>query len=256
MRIEINGLTARYAASKQPLYGKLDAWFPDRRITGLFGPNAVGKSTLVRLLGHLEEGIISNSAEAIVQSPDNAYIAYVPQRYAQSLLPWMSIDDNISLPLTVLSDRGTAEIASHCLVLKEAFNIRHTTRYTSGLSGGQQQIVVLLRAIIRHPDLLLLDEPFSALDIYSGSQFRDAYFRYLNDNGITTIFVTHDLHECIRFSDRIMFLQKATDGSAFIQAVEDFPENHKVFVRNDGYLSAMAERLGTFPACVDKTHAC
>ena len=248
MHIAVNGLNARYRRPKRALYQNLTVDFPDGKVTGLFGPNGVGKSTLLRLLAHLEDGIISNALVAAKWATPNAYVAYVPQGYTASLMPWFPVDENISLPLIATPASSRVQAAAECAALKDHFKISYPPELTSALSGGQQQTIVLLRALIRKPELLLLDEPFSALDVYTGALFRENYFRYLRDHDITTIFVTHDLRECIRFSDRILFLkrdkaqQKDDPGLASAELVE-FPSDHRQSVASQVYLDGLEESL-------------
>ena len=242
MRITVAALNARYQSSRKPLYSGFSADFPDGKITGLFGPNGVGKSSLLRLLAHLTDGMVSNADRSVTWDVTDGYISYVPQGYSACMMPWLSVDENVYLPLYPLPNINHQEITDRCAALKEVFDIAYDSKYPTGLSGGQQQIIVLLRALIRRPDFLILDEPFSSLDIYSGAQFRERYMGYLKDHRITTVFVTHDLHECARFSDRIMFLDSDESGLTSLKGTDESPIANDVSIQPNSYLSSMSIR--------------
>jgi ABC-type nitrate/sulfonate/bicarbonate transport system ATPase subunit len=92
------------------------------------------------------------------------------------------------------------------------------------LSGGQRQILTVIRAILTSPDVLIMDEPFSAIDIYKGAKFREKVFSFIRANNITTFFIGHTLDELVLFSDRIIFCDHDSKGK-IIQGIEDIPES-------------------------------
>ncbi len=207
MQVTIQDLTVRRANSRKVLYSGLSLNIPSEAITGVFGANGLGKSTLLRLLAGVTSGFASNAATAITRSQEDAYTAYVPQNYAASLMPWMSVSENVAIPLRAQKLHFEAAIRKASNALLSQFGVDFCDVPTFRLSGGQQQKVVLLRSISRKPDLLLLDEPFSAIDMYGGAAFRDAFFRHVRKEQITTLFVTHDTTELTRYSDRVILLK-------------------------------------------------
>lgn len=243
MQISIASLNAKYLTSKTPLYAGLSVVFPDEKITAIFGPNGVGKSTLLRVIARLEDSLVSNGKLATQWADPGGFLSYVPQGYAASLMPWMTIEDNLTLPVSVCGNLGQEELANRGNSLKSRFGISYTAKYPTNLSGGQQQTVVLLRALVRKPDFLLLDEPFSALDVYSGLHFRETYIQYLQEHSIAAAFVTHDLRECVRFSDRIVFLGKEQSGATAVKMVKEFSDTHRHDVKSPIYLDPLVSSL-------------
>ena len=180
-------------------------------LTALLGPSGSGKSTLLRIIAGLEVPdageIVISGEDATALSPQKRNVGFVFQHYAA--FKHMTVRDNIAFGLTVRK-RPRAEIRERVdellkLVQLEAFG----HRYPSQLSGGQRQRMALARALAPKPQVLLLDEPFGALDARVRAELRD-WLRSLHEEvHVTTIFVTHDQAEAMEVSSQIAVLNRA-----------------------------------------------
>ena len=172
----------------------------------IVGPSGCGKSTLLNVLSGIikdyEGEIMMGSKE--LRSAGMTY-GYVPQSFG--LLAWKKVKDNIMLPATINKnikiDEDEVNDVLTKLELKDLLN-----RYPSQLSGGQRQRVALARVFISHPDILLLDEPFSALDTLTADISRDLFLDLWRKYRPTTIFTTHNLSEAVKLGEHILLLNK------------------------------------------------
>jgi NitT/TauT family transport system ATP-binding protein len=203
--ITVRGLAKSFGG--QVLYSDFDLDLPRGKLTTIFGPNGCGKSTLINMLS----GLVPFEAGAVkIGGRDfrSARIGYVFQNYRDSLFPWMRALENIEYPLKV---RAVPRAAQRERVegLLAAFEITlDLRRRTYELSGGQQQLVAILRALVAEPDVLFLDEPFSALDYEMTLYIRDKLQTVFLETGLTTVLVSHDLEEAVYLADRILLLGK------------------------------------------------
>ena len=174
-------------------------------LTALLGPSGSGKSTLLRIIAGLETAdsgeILLAGKDATALSPQKRNVGFVFQHYAT--FKHMTVRDNIAFGLKVRK-RPKAEIeqrVDELLHLVQLQNFGH--RYPAQLSGGQRQRMGLARALAPEPEVLLLDEPFGALDARVRSELRE-WLRQLHDVvHVTTVFVTHDQDEAMEISDQI-----------------------------------------------------
>ncbi|HEU5490404.1 MAG TPA: sulfate ABC transporter ATP-binding protein [Gaiellaceae bacterium] len=174
-------------------------------LTALLGPSGSGKSTLLRIIAGLETAdqgeILLGGKDATALAPQKRNVGFVFQHYAA--FKHMTVRDNIAFGLKVRK-RPKAEIAERVdelLNLVQLQNFGH--RYPAQLSGGQRQRMGLARALAPEPQVLLLDEPFGALDARVRSELRE-WLRQLHDVvHVTTVFVTHDQDEAMEISDQI-----------------------------------------------------
>lgn len=176
----------------------------------LLGPSGCGKSTLLRCIAGLNEidsGAIFVSGKDISKdSPKDRGIGMVFQNYA--LFPNMNVYDNIAFGLSI-KKVSKAEIDERVREMLELVQLEGKEKYfPSELSGGQKQRVAIARSIIMKPEILLLDEPLSALDAKVRKTLREEIRRIQRMLGITTIFVTHDQEEALTVSDRIFIMNK------------------------------------------------
>ncbi len=199
------------------IFDQLSLQFSDRQITALLGCNGCGKSTLINLLSGLEacdQGQISLAGKPIKQ----ARIGYVFQNYAASLFPWLTAADNLRYPLRLQKlppDEQRDRLGQLITTYDVKFNL---DRYPHQLSGGQQQLLAILRAVIARPDVLFLDEPFSALDFATRWAMREQLQRICGDLAVPTVIISHDLDEAIYLADRIVIL-----GQYPTQVIADMP---------------------------------
>jgi sulfate transport system ATP-binding protein len=183
-------------------------------LVALLGPSGSGKTTLLRILGGLDfptEGrVLFGDEDALVLSVQQRNVGFVFQSYA--LFRHMTVFDNVAFGLTV---RGGSrrppkeEIARRVRELLQLVQLGELEkRYPAQLSGGQRQRVALARALAIEPRILLLDEPFGALDAKVRKELR-RWLRDIHDQtGHTTVFVTHDQEEALELADRVVVLNK------------------------------------------------
>jgi NitT/TauT family transport system ATP-binding protein len=203
--IKIEGLCKSFAG--QTLYDNFNLDLPKGEFISIFGPNGCGKSTLINLMSGLipmDYGRIMIGGKPLGQ----ARIGYVFQNYRDSLFPWQSALDNISYPLKV---KGVAkgECAARVERLIKAFDIKlDLNRYPYTFSGGQQQLVSILRSLVADPEVLFLDEPFSALDFETTLYVREKLQQIFVESALTMVMVVHNLEEAVYLADRILLLSK------------------------------------------------
>ena len=183
----------------------IDLGVPDGEIVTILGPSGSGKTTLLKIVAGFElpdRGRVELAGDDITYvTPASRGIGMVFQNYA--LFPHMRVAENIAFPLEMrrLARAETQERVSRALALVGLAG--YEARYPRQLSGGQQQRVALARAIVFEPRLLLLDEPFGALDRKLREQMQLEVKRLQRQLGITALFVTHDQEEALVLSDRI-----------------------------------------------------
>lgn len=179
-------------------------------LIALFGPSGVGKTTLLRCLAGLdqpEQGSLTvngeiwlNSAARINLPPQQRRVGYVFQDYA--LFPNMTVRGNLEFALRQDSAKQRVD---ELLALMDIGELQH--RKPDTLSGGQKQRVALARALAAAPRLLLLDEPFSALDAEMRSRLQDEVLKLQRHFGITTIIVSHDVGEVYKLASRVLLME-------------------------------------------------
>lgn len=180
--------------------------------TVIVGPSGSGKTTLLRMIAGFEfpdSGSLSLNGQVLVDSTREVpahqrLIGYVPQDGA--LFPHMSVADNIGFGLATKGHARQERIAE--LMDSVALQANMATRWPHELSGGQQQRVALARALAQQPRLMLLDEPFSALDTGLRAAMRKMVTRLLSDAGVTAILVTHDQGEALSFADQLAVMRQ------------------------------------------------
>ena len=204
MTIEARHITKRFGG-----YTALDdvsVVVPDGSLTALLGPSGSGKSTLLRVIAGLEvpdAGHVLIEDEDVTRRPARTReVGFVFQHYAA--FKHMTVADNVAFGPTVRK-RPKAEVEARVAELLELVGLAQLgTRYPSQLSGGQRQRMALARALAVEPRVLLLDEPFGALDARVREELR-AWLRRLHDEvHVTTIFVTHDQEEAMEIADQIV----------------------------------------------------
>jgi len=182
----------------------------DGSLTALLGPSGSGKSTLLRIIAGLEipdSGSVVIDEREVTSIPARSRgVGFVFQHYAP--FKHMTVHDNVAFGLTVRK-RPKAEIAPRVEELLELVRLDGLAeRYPSQLSGGQQQRMALARALAVQPKVLLLDEPFGALDAQVRGELREWLRRLHEEIHVTTIFVTHDQEEAMEVAEQIVVMNK------------------------------------------------
>ena len=209
----------------------------------LLGPSGCGKTTLLRVIAGFEPptmGVLSLNGRDISQLPPNKRpVNTVFQNYA--LFPHMSVANNIAFGLEMLG-KSKSEIKDTVTEMLKLVQMEHLrSRRTSELSGGQQQRVALARALAPKPEVLLLDEPLSALDLKLRKEMQIELKRLQHETGITFIFVTHDQEEALTMSDRIAvmsagkILQVGSPREIYAKPAERFVAN---FIGESNFMNA------------------
>jgi sulfate transport system ATP-binding protein len=181
---------------------------PEGSLTALLGPSGSGKSTLLRTIAGLEQpdsgAVVIDGRDVTRLSPQDRGIGFVFQHYAA--FKHMTVRDNVAFGLTVRK-RPKKEIDARVDELLEIVGLAgYQTRYPSQLSGGQRQRMALARALAPSPGVLLLDEPFGALDAKVREDLR-TWLRHMHEEfTVTTVLVTHDQEEALDVADRIAVL--------------------------------------------------
>ena len=184
---------------------------PDGSLTALLGPSGSGKSTLLRAIAGLEDldqgRVVINDEDATGKPAQKRGVGFVFQHYAA--FKHMTVRDNVGFALKIRK-RPKQEIRQRVDELLELVQLSgFADRYPSKLSGGQRQRMALARALAAKPRVLLLDEPFGALDARVRAELRDWLRRLHEEVHVTTVFVTHDQEEAMEVADRVAVLDHA-----------------------------------------------
>ena len=185
-------------APARPVLGSLRLTVESGVRLGIIGPSGCGKTTLLNIVAGLIGGIAGR-----VELGPGTRLAYVFQE--PRLLPWMSVRQNVRLALLDLSRDAQDKLIN--AVLAKVGLSRFADVWPHQLSGGMAQRAAIARALVRRPRLLLLDEPFSALDSFTRQSLQEHLLELWRDGGFTMVFVTHDIEEAVALSDRIVVLR-------------------------------------------------
>lgn len=201
----------------------------EREFLSILGPSGCGKSTFLRCIAGLakpSKGTIQVSGEVVEKSPKNLGVVF--QR--DVLLDWRNILDNVFLPIDFRGESRSdyAERARELLALFGLSGFEH--HYPSQLSGGMRQRASICRALIHNPDLLLMDEPFGALDALTRDQLNVELQRIWSTAGRTIVFVTHSIAEAVFLSDRVVVFSPRP-GRIALERVIDLPRPRKMSIR-------------------------
>jgi len=241
--ITIRGLTKFYAG--WPLYEDFNLDIPKGRIVSVFGPNGCGKSTLINMIA----GLVPMDAGEILfdgKSLRDTKIGYVFQNYREALFPWMRTIDNIAYPLK-LAGRTRAEVDRRMAELVASFDVKFDlNRYPYELSGGQQQTASIMRALAPEPEVLFLDEPFSALDFEMTLFIREKLQEVFMRTGTTMLLVSHDLEEAVYLADQVLLLTKRPTRVAEILDYSDPRPRTVITLTEPGFVATKKRSLEIF----------
>ncbi|HEX4325570.1 MAG TPA: ABC transporter ATP-binding protein, partial [Burkholderiales bacterium] len=203
--ITVRGLTKRFGATT--LYENFDLDIPRGQLISIFGPNGCGKSTLINMMS----GILPiDAGEVLFDGKElrDTRIGYVFQNYREAMFPWLRAIDNLRYPLKFLK-LTKAEKDARVEKMISRFDVKiDLHRYPYELSGGQQQMVSIMRALIVDPEVLFMDEPFSALDYEMTLFMREQLQKVFMETRTTTLLVSHDLEEAVHLADKILLLTR------------------------------------------------
>lgn len=204
-RLVIEGLRKSFDTSV--VYDGFDLELELGSFVSVFGPNGCGKSTLINMIS----GLMPRDGGQVLydgQTIEETNISYVFQNYREALFPWLRAVDNIRYPLK-LKGYSKKQCDDRVDQLIEDFGIRiNLDAYPYMLSGGQQQAVSILRSLAPEPEVLFLDEPFSALDYEMTLLMREKLQSVFEKTGTTMVLVSHDLEEAVQMADTILLLTR------------------------------------------------
>ena len=184
---------------------------PEQRFVSIVGPSGCGKTTLLRIVagltGHSTGSVVVDSRELSGPAPGTGFVFQSPV-----LLEWRTVLDNVLLPIEILrrSKRDSVPRATQLLEMAGLEDFAH--RYPNELSGGMQQRVAICRALIIDPKILLMDEPFGALDALTREEMGRALLDIWQGTGKTILFVTHSIDEAVFLSDRVLVMGPRPTG--------------------------------------------
>ncbi|WP_299615060.1 ABC transporter ATP-binding protein [Pelagibius sp.] len=243
--IEVDRLSLTFQTADGPVYAlsEVDLTVNAGDFVSFIGPSGCGKTTLLRVIADLErqtEGRISVNGA----SPQEARLAraygYVFQ--APALYPWRTVERNVMLPLEIMGMSG-AERRERAARYLELVNLKgFEKKFPWQLSGGMQQRVSIARALSFEPDLLLMDEPFGALDEITRDHLNEQLLRLWERTGKTVIFVTHSIPEAVFLSSKIVVMSPRP--GRIIDVIDcNLPPDRTLDSRESGAFADIAHRV-------------
>ena len=241
--VTIRGLSKRF--DDTVIYDRFDLDIPRGELISVFGPNGCGKSTLINMIA----GLMRPDAGQILfdgRRLDAIKFGYVFQNYREALFPWLRAFDNIAYPLKLMRV-AAAERRARTEALVARLGVKLDLKlYPYQMSGGQQQLVSIMRALVVDPEILFLDEPFSALDYEMTLFMREQLQRIFLETGTTTVLVSHDLEEAVFLADRVLLLSRhPARVAAFVPVTAARPRSDATLSEPD-FVAVKAHCLDVF----------
>lgn len=202
--LTINNLSKNYYTKEKEILAidNISLNIKENSITAIVGPSGCGKSTLLNIIGSLD----NKTKGEIIFNKDKNKIGYMFQ--TDCLFPWLNILDNCLIGLKI-EKKLTKENINYVKNLLNNYGLKEFTySYPKNLSGGMKQRVALIRTLATKPDILLLDEPFSALDYQTRLSVSDDVYKIIKNEKKTTIMITHDIAEAVSIADTVIVLSK------------------------------------------------
>jgi NitT/TauT family transport system ATP-binding protein len=241
--ITIRGMSKSF--NDTVIYDNFDLDLPQGEFISIFGPNGCGKSTLINMIS----GLMPMDAGQVLfdgQTIEETRLSYVFQNYRDALFPWIRAIDNIHYPLKVMG-LSKAERNKRVEQLLADFEVKiDLNAYPYMLSGGQQQTVSILRALVTNPEVLFLDEPFSALDYEMTLFMREQLQRIFMKTRTTTLLVSHDLEEAVQLANHVLLLtRRPTRVADFVDIDLPWPRDTES-VTSARFVELKSHCLGVF----------
>ena len=203
--LEVIGLTRTYGSHQAIKDVSLQV--ADGELVTIVGPSGCGKSTLLRCIAGLlppTAGRVVLNGTPVTQVPDRLGVVF--QDYSRSLYPWLNVADNVALPLRRTKRRRAARREAALTALESVGLAGFEGRYPWQLSGGMQQRVAIARALAYNPSVLLMDEPFAALDALTRDDMQRLLADVWRETRKTVIYVTHNVAEAVYLADRVIIM--------------------------------------------------
>lgn len=238
---------------------RVDLEIQPKSFVSLVGPSGCGKSTLLQLMAGLmeaTEGEIWYGRERVAGRPARGLL-YVFQQYTLSLFPWRTVLENVMFGPENQSDfrKRRKEIEERCRDYIARVGLSGCEeKYPWQLSGGMQQRVAIARALVFRPEVLLMDEPFSAVDAFTRAELQDLLLELWQEFELTIVFVTHDIEESVYLSQRVLLM-----GGSPGRLVEErlvalpYPRNQLATRQDNQYLEVrqhLMKRIATMRSVV------
>jgi NitT/TauT family transport system ATP-binding protein len=243
--LRVERLEKRFTSHSRAAFTDISFSIGEGEFVALIGPSGCGKSTLLHIMAGLSRpttGAVRLEGEEIDRP--RGKMMFVFQQYTKSIFPWKTVLDNVLLGVkyqSAVSRKALEEIGLEHLDL---VGLRRYPRYYPyQLSGGMQQRVAIARALARRPKILLMDEPFSALDAMMRVELQDLLLKLWSDLRLTILFVTHDLDEALYLAQRVILLSASPGTIADeVEVALPYPRQQIETRSNARYLS-LRERL-------------
>jgi NitT/TauT family transport system ATP-binding protein len=234
--LEVSQLGKTYGEGDSATHaiGSISFGIEEKEFVCVVGPSGCGKTTLLKCMSGLLEpsaGSVEVKGRRVSGPPPE--MALVFQEYSRSLLPWMSVRGNVTLPLRhkKLGKGATARLVEEAV---EAVGLTgFIDRYPWELSGGMQQRVAIARAVAYEPHVLLMDEPFAAVDAQTRADLEDLVRSLWRRTGVTIVFVTHDIDEAVYLGQRVLVLSSSPTVVQEDLAVDLPGERDQLTTRSD-----------------------
>ena len=212
--IQLSNITHSYNG-KENVLNNINLDIPEKSFFCILGPSGCGKSTLLKIAASMiipsKGSVLINSKPSYQPDPERIIVLQDDNQ----LFPWMTVEENISFPLKLLK-KDNIKIKTESL-LKNVYLIDYKKYYPGELSGGMRKRAIIARALSSDPEILLLDEPFSSLDIQTRTSLHKLLYSIWENSGITVLFVTHDIDEALSLSTDIAVMDKHGNFSQLLK---------------------------------------
>lgn len=211
-KIKLSHITKEFKVRKQKILAVNDVNFEvrDKEFVSLVGPSGCGKSTIIRMIDGIippSSGTVTIGKESYTEKPPENVLRNLGFIFQSSnLLPWMTVRENLSLPLKIFKMTAKEDQRRVDELLSMVGLTKYADAYPVELSGGMQQRLGVIRAMVHDPEILLMDEPFGALDENLREQLDIETLRIWKETGKTIIFITHNVAEAVLMSDRVIVM--------------------------------------------------
>ena len=232
--LKVDNLKKVYDSASGPVEAIGDISFEMRKgeLVCIVGPSGCGKTTLLKCIAGLlrpTAGSIELAGKQVTSPPES--MALVFQEYGRSLYPWLTVRGNVELPLRhkKMSSAERGQIIDDAL---QAVGLEHAAaQYPWQLSGGMQQRVAIARAVAYHPEVLIMDEPFAAVDAQTRADLEDLVRVLHQERGMSILFVTHDIDESVYLGERVIVLSKSPTWVQEDLMIDLAPERDQISTR-------------------------
>lgn len=227
----------------------IDLSIADGEFLTLIGPSGCGKSTLLKLIANLIEPsdgrLLWWRGEFVQVGQEGRRFAFVFQE--PTLMPWARVDANVRLPLELAGTPGAETAPAVAEAIERVGLSKFARNFPRQLSGGMKMRVSIARALVTNPNLLLMDEPFGALDEFTRNKLDADLIRLWWERRLTTVFVTHSIYEAVFLSTRIIVMA-ANPGRIFRIMTIDAPQPREEEFRDSAQFAAYCRELSTWLA--------